>query len=309
MERYKDKQLSAYERAAALADTLSTEEQAQQLKYDAPVRAGVGGLRQQSGGGVVDLVVARQVSAGGGVCHRLRDGGGRLLAALFEEDGGDAEGQQHRQHAEDADQNGPMLHGSHGFVLLLFFRLILDSVPLVSGMGKLVHRAESPVRQLFAVSGHEDRRKGGDLFPAAVAVEHSGGVQAAVHSALHIVPAVAHHQHPLALHDGLGKDVADDVGLVVAALIHGRTAHEGEVRRKALLFEDGSHNVGGLAGGRAEGQARSLETAQHLHHAGVDTALVAALGGVAHAVALRGLLDFAGSEKCSPKLLRRGGPM
>jgi len=30
MERYKDKQLSAYERAAALADTLSTEEQAQQ---------------------------------------------------------------------------------------------------------------------------------------------------------------------------------------------------------------------------------------------------------------------------------------
>ena len=36
MERYKDKQLSAYERAAALADTLSTEEQAQQLKYDAP---------------------------------------------------------------------------------------------------------------------------------------------------------------------------------------------------------------------------------------------------------------------------------
>ena len=85
------------------------------------VRAGVGGLRQQSGGGVVDLVVARQVFAGGGVCHRLRDGGGRLLAALFEEDGGDAEGQQHRQHAEDADQNGPMLHGSHGFVLLLFF--------------------------------------------------------------------------------------------------------------------------------------------------------------------------------------------
>ena len=85
------------------------------------VRAGVGGLRQQSGGGVVDLVVARQVFAGGGVCHRLRDGGGRLLAALFEEGGGDAEGQQHRQHAEDADQNGPMLHGSHGFVLLLFF--------------------------------------------------------------------------------------------------------------------------------------------------------------------------------------------
>lgn len=36
MERYKDKQLSAYERAEALADTLSTEEQAQQLKYDAP---------------------------------------------------------------------------------------------------------------------------------------------------------------------------------------------------------------------------------------------------------------------------------
>ena len=36
MEKYKDKQLSAYERAAALADTLSTEEQAQQLKYDAP---------------------------------------------------------------------------------------------------------------------------------------------------------------------------------------------------------------------------------------------------------------------------------
>ena len=85
------------------------------------VRAGVGGLRQQSSGGVVDLVVARQVFAGGGVCHGLRDGGGRLLAALFEEGGGDAEGQQHRQHAEDADQNGPMLHGSHGFVLLLSF--------------------------------------------------------------------------------------------------------------------------------------------------------------------------------------------
>lgn len=84
------------------------------------VRAGVGGLRQQSGGGVVDLVVARQVFAGGsGSLCRLRDGGGRLL--LFEEGGGDAEGQQHRQHAEDADQNGPMLHGSHGFVLLLFF--------------------------------------------------------------------------------------------------------------------------------------------------------------------------------------------
>ena len=84
------------------------------------VRAGVGGLRQQSGGGVVDLVVARQVFAGGsGSLCRLRDRGGRLL--LFEEGGGDAEGQQHRQHAEDADQNGPMLHGSHGFVLLLFF--------------------------------------------------------------------------------------------------------------------------------------------------------------------------------------------
>ena len=85
------------------------------------VRASVGGLRQQSGGGVVDLVVARQVFAGGGVCHGLRDGGSRLLAALFEKGGGDAEGQQHRQHAEDADQNGPMLHGSHGFVLLLSF--------------------------------------------------------------------------------------------------------------------------------------------------------------------------------------------
>ena len=85
------------------------------------VRAGVGGLRQQSGGGVINLVVARQVLAGGGVCHGLRDGGGRLPAALFEEGGGDTEGQQHRQHAEDADQNGPMLHGSHGFVLLLSF--------------------------------------------------------------------------------------------------------------------------------------------------------------------------------------------
>ena len=84
------------------------------------VRAGVGGLRQQGGGGVVDLVVARQVFAGGsGSLCRLRDGGGRLL--LFEEGGSDAEGQQHRQHAEDADQNGPMLHGSHGFILLLFF--------------------------------------------------------------------------------------------------------------------------------------------------------------------------------------------
>ena len=84
------------------------------------VRAGVGGLRQQSGGGVVDLVVARQVFAGGsGPLCRLRDGGSRLL--LFEEGGGDAEGQQHRQHAEDADQNSPMLHGSHGFILLFSF--------------------------------------------------------------------------------------------------------------------------------------------------------------------------------------------
>ena len=107
-------------------------------------------------------------------------------------------------------------------------------------MERLIRRAESPVRQLFAVSGHEDRRKGGDLFPAAVAVEHSGGVQAAVHSALHIVPAVAHHQHPLALHDGLGEDVADDVGLVVAALIHGRAAHEGEVRRKGVKIKKAS---------------------------------------------------------------------
>lgn len=37
MEKYKDKNLSAYERAAALTDTLTTEEQAQQLKYDAPL--------------------------------------------------------------------------------------------------------------------------------------------------------------------------------------------------------------------------------------------------------------------------------
>ena len=36
MEKYKDKNLSAYERAVALTDTLTTEEQAQQLKYDAP---------------------------------------------------------------------------------------------------------------------------------------------------------------------------------------------------------------------------------------------------------------------------------
>lgn len=36
MEKYKDKTLSAYERAVALTDMLTTEEQAQQLKYDAP---------------------------------------------------------------------------------------------------------------------------------------------------------------------------------------------------------------------------------------------------------------------------------
>ena len=36
MEKYKDKSLSAYERAEALADTLTVEEQAAQLKYDAP---------------------------------------------------------------------------------------------------------------------------------------------------------------------------------------------------------------------------------------------------------------------------------
>ncbi len=36
MEKFKDESLSAYERAEALADTLTVEEQAAQLKYDAP---------------------------------------------------------------------------------------------------------------------------------------------------------------------------------------------------------------------------------------------------------------------------------
>ena len=36
MEKYKDKNLSAYDRAVALTDMLTVEEQAEQLKYDAP---------------------------------------------------------------------------------------------------------------------------------------------------------------------------------------------------------------------------------------------------------------------------------
>ena len=36
MEKFKDESLSAYERAEALADTLTAEEQAAQLKDDAP---------------------------------------------------------------------------------------------------------------------------------------------------------------------------------------------------------------------------------------------------------------------------------
>lgn len=42
MERYKDKSLSALERATDLTDRLSLEEQASQLKYDAPAVPGVG---------------------------------------------------------------------------------------------------------------------------------------------------------------------------------------------------------------------------------------------------------------------------
>ena len=183
------------------------------------IRTGVGGLRQQGGRGVVDLVMARQVFARSGVCRRLRDRGRGGVAAFFQERGRDAEGQQHGQNTENADQNGPLLHESQIFFFRLHFSTHKHDSSR-SGMGKLVHRAEDPFRQLLAVCGHKDRCKGRDLLPAAVTVQHRGGVQPAVPCALHIVAAVADHQNPLALHDRLVEDMTDDVRLVVTALVH-----------------------------------------------------------------------------------------
>ena len=64
--------------------------------------------------------------------------------------------------------------------------------------------------------------------------------------------------------------------------------------------------MGGLAGGRAEGQPCGLEAAQHLHHAGVNIPLMAALDGIARAVALGGLLDLGGVRKMLAKALAEG---
>ena len=98
--------------------------------------ARVGRLGQQGGGGVVDLVMVGQIIAPRrSVCrHGVRIGNSRGLPfAPLEQGQGDADGQQSRQRAYDADQNRLPLQRSHGLLVRLcprihMIHLIVDSL-------------------------------------------------------------------------------------------------------------------------------------------------------------------------------------
>ena len=133
--------------------------------------------------------------------------------------------------------------------------------------------------------------EGFQLFPAAVAVQRTGGIQPAVRSAAHVVVAVAHHQHSLALHHRLGKHIAHHIGLGIAALVHGRAADKIKIIRKTLFFQDRRNDLRGFGGSRAQHKARVLQALQHLCCTGVGGALVASLDGIAVTVKVRGLFN------------------
>ena len=91
---------------------------------------------------------------------------------------------------------------------------------------------------------------------------------------------------------GLAEHMAHHVGLGVAALVHGSAADEIEQRGQPLLFQNGGHDLGRLGGGGTQEVPGLLQAAQHFGGTGVSSALVAALGCIAHAVQLGGFLDL-----------------
>ena len=255
--------------------------------------ARVGSLRQQGGRGLADLVVIRDIlfarhqHLAGGLFPR----GCRGLAAL-EQRHGNGNGQNGCQRAHTAHQHSLLLHRSKR----LLFRSCISHISHHSlSFRYRAFRSCLSVQDLVckagAAFGQQHRVEGFQLFPAAVAVQRTGGIQPAVRSAAHVVVAVAHHQHPPALHHGLGQHMAHHVGLGVAALVHGRAADKIKIACKALFFQNGRDDLRGLGGSGAQHKARILQALQHLGCTGVGGALVAALDGVAVTVKVRGLFN------------------
>ena len=79
--------------------------------------------------------------------------------------------------------------------------------PLILSFNRL-HAGQELVRQFFTAFRQQHRAKGLQFFSAAVAIQGTGGIQPAISSTAHIIVAVAHHQHPLALYTGLGENIA-----------------------------------------------------------------------------------------------------
>ena len=112
-----------------------------------------------------------------------------------------------------------------------------------------------------------------------------------VSSAPHIIVAVAHHQHPLALQGGLAEHITHDLGLGVPALVHGGTADKIKILRQTLLLQNRGDHLGGLGGGGAQNKTSLLQGLQHLQNAREHSTLVAALHRIARAVKVGGLFD------------------
>ena len=148
------------------------------------------------------------------------------------------------------------------------------------------------VCQIRAVLGQNDRVERLQLFPAAIAVQSTCRIQPAVRCTAHVIVAVTDHQHPLALHHGLGEHITDNGGLGVPALVHGSAADKIKILCQALLFQNGGHDPRRLGRSRAEDEPGLFQAAEHLRHAREDGTLVAAFLMVACTVALCRLLNF-----------------
>ena len=115
--------------------------------------ARVGRLGQQGGGGVVDLVMVGQIIAPRrSVCRhgvRIGDSWGLPFAPL-EQGQGDADSQQSRQRAYDADQNRLPLQRSHGLLVRLCPRIHIIHLIVDSLSGQTFRSASARAAQLSA---------------------------------------------------------------------------------------------------------------------------------------------------------------
>ena len=129
------------------------------------------------------------------------------------------------------------------------------------------------------------------LFPAAVAVQHTGSIQTTVGSTPHIIVAVAHHQHPLALQGGLAEHITHDLGFGVPAFVHRGAADKIKILCQPLLFQNGGDHLGGLGGGSAQEKTRVFQGLQHLQNAREHGTLVTALHRITRAVKVGSFFD------------------